>query len=49
MNGRFRIAICVPASGPIPLGLAVLAPFHRLVPVLVDAWHGGRRVTGAGR
>jgi len=49
MNGRLRIVINVPPAGPIPLGPAILAPFHRLVPVLVDAGHGARRVTGAGR
>jgi hypothetical protein len=49
MNGWFRIAINVPLLGLIPLGLAIVAPFHRLVPVLVDAGHGARRVTGAGR
>ena len=49
MNGWLRIVTNVPPSGLIPLGLAILAPFHRLVPVLVDARHGARRVTGAGR
>jgi len=49
MNGWFRIATNVPPLGLIPLGLAIVAPFHRLVPVLVDAGHGARRVTGAGR
>ena len=49
MNGWLEIAINVPPAGLIPLGLALLAPFHRLVPVLVDAGHGARRVTGASR
>jgi len=49
MNGWIRIVTNVPPAGLIPLGLAILAPFHRLVPVLVDAGDGARRVTGAGR
>jgi hypothetical protein len=49
MNGWLRTMTTVPPAGLIPLGLMLLAPFHRLVPVLVDARHGARRVTGAGR
>jgi hypothetical protein len=49
MNGWLRTVTTVPLSGLIPLGLAILAPFHRLVPQLVAASRGVRRVTGAGR
>ena len=49
MNGMIEIVSSVPPAGLIPLGIAILVPFHRLVPVLVDARHGARRVTGAGR
>jgi hypothetical protein len=51
MNGITRIANLVPlAGGLIPLGLAILAPLMRPVPVPVHALSGSDgREPGAGR
>jgi hypothetical protein len=47
MNIVLRTAALVPLTGLIPLGLALLSPFRRLVPVSVPA-HPGRH-PGTGR
>jgi hypothetical protein len=41
MNGAQEIAILVPLAGLIPLGLAIVVPFVRLVPVSVRSFGEG--------
>jgi len=50
MNGAHEIAILVPLAGLIPLGLAILVPFVRLVPVPVrSSGEGFARAIGTPR
>jgi len=49
MNGWLETVTIVSLAGLIPLGIALLIPFHRPVPILVHAGNGARRASGAGR